>query len=264
MPTFRLTLEYDGRGFEGWQSQPGADHPTVQDALRAAVERVTRASAHVTGSGRTDSGVHAEGQVAAVRVETAMAPDRLAGALNGVLPAGVAVLSCEAAPDDFDPRRQAVSKRYRYQIWNGPVRSPLRADRFAWEARPLDLGAMQRAARDLLGEHDFRCFQAAGSSVQTSVRTLTVASVDGVPGGEIRLELAGSGFLRHMVRNVAGTLIEVGLGRRPADSMPALVASRDRGQAGPTAPAHGLTLVEVVYPPRAGNDPGHSVGKSEA
>jgi len=269
MPTFRLTLEYDGAAFEGWQSQPGEEHPTVQDALRQALERVTGGPARVTGSGRTDTGVHAEGQVASIRAETGMSARALGRALNGVLPRSVAVLACEPAAEDFDARRAARSKRYRYQIWNGPVRSPLRAARFAWEARPLDVEAMGEAAFGLLGEHDFACFQAAGSSVGHSVRSLTRAEVSGHPGGEIFVVLEGSGFLRHMVRNVAGTLIEVGLGRRSAADLPDLLASRDRGQAGPTAPSQGLTLVSVDYRDGAGGAASamrrkgeHSSGKS--
>lgn len=246
MPNFRLTLEYDGRDFAGWQVQPGGQR-TVQGVLEAAVERVTGRAARAIGSGRTDAGVHAEGQVASVRVDTRLEPDELCRALNGVLPADVAVLAAERVPEDFHALRDARSKLYCYRIWNGSSPSPLRAPR-AWHvARRLDLEAMRRAARALVGTHDFACFRAAGSEEGSSVRTLTRCQLEGEARAEIRLLVEGDGFLRHMVRALAGTLVEVGWGRRAADSMAAMLASRDRGRAGRTAPAQGLTLVRVDY-----------------
>jgi tRNA pseudouridine38-40 synthase len=237
-------LEYDGREFEGWQVQAGS-HRTVQGVLLQALEQVTGRPARVTGAGRTDAGVHAEGQVASVRVETGLEPGALERALNGVLPRDVAIVSLARAPDGFDARRCARSKLYRYRVWNAPSRSPLRAWRSLFVPRPLDLEAMRRAGRSLVGEHDFSSFRAAGSAVQSSVRTLTRLEILGEPGGEILLEFEGDGFLRHMVRNLVGTLLEVGRGRREAASMPRLLAALDRTQAGPTAPAHGLYLVRV-------------------
>ncbi|MDH3212331.1 MAG: tRNA pseudouridine(38-40) synthase TruA [Myxococcales bacterium] len=246
MPTFRLTLEYDGRDFAGWQVQPGVTR-TVQGALESAFERVTGQRVRVIGSGRTDAGAHAEGQVASVRLETALAPAALQRALNGVLPVAVAVRAAELAPEGFDARRAARSKLYRYAIWNGPIRSPLRAAR-AWDVRPpLDAAAMGRAARAFLGTHDFASFQAAGSAVRTTVRTLTRFELEGCTRGEIFLWVEGDGFLRHMVRTLVGTLAEVGRGRRPERAMAAILATRERRSAGPTAPAGGLTLVRVDY-----------------
>lgn len=246
MPNFRLTLEYDGRDFAGWQVQPGGQR-TVQGALEAAVERVTGRAVRVIGSGRTDAGVHAQGQVASVRVETRLEPDQLSRALNGVLPADVAVLGAERVPEDFHARHDARSKLYCYRIWNGASPSPLRAPR-AWHvARPLDLGAMRPAAQALVGTHDFACFRATGSGAGSSVRTLTRCQLEGEARAEIRLLVEGDGFLRHMVRALVGTLVEVGRGQRPAGSMPAVLAARDRGRAGRTAPAHGLSLVRVDY-----------------
>jgi tRNA pseudouridine38-40 synthase len=209
--------------------------------------------------------------VASVRLEQELAPERLTRALNGVLPRDIGVRSVGIAADDFDALRSAGRKRYRYQLWNAPERSPLRAKRFAHIPRPLDVAAMQRAAASLCGEHDFSSFRAAGSQVKTSVRTIFSLALTGEPGGEIRVAIEGSGFLRHMVRNIVGTLIEVGHGRRAADSMEALLAARDRDLAGPTAPACGLTLEAVMY-----SDPGvgrvaagvasigHSTGKTPA
>ena len=155
--------------------------------------------------------------------------------------------SAERVPAGFDAQRSARSKRYVYRLWNARHRSPLRAAQAAHVPRPLDLEAMRRAAADLCGEHDFSAFRAAGSTVRTSVRRLTRIGIEGEPGGEIRLIFEGEGFLRHMVRNLVGTLLEVGHGRRAPDSMPALLAGRDRGLAGPTAPAHGLCLEAVAY-----------------
>lgn len=244
--TFKLVLEYDGAGFEGWQLQPGGRR-TVQGTLEEAVARITGQRVRVTGSGRTDSGVHAEGQTASLRVETRLDAAALWSALNGVLPPDLAVVEAERMASGFHALRDARSKLYRYQIWNGPVRSPLRRSRAHALSRSLDLAAMRRAASDLVGTHDFASFQAAGSEVQTTVRTLLRLDVVGEAGGVIDLEVEGTGFLRHMVRNLAGTLLQIGSGRRSAESMPALLAARDRSLAGPTSPAQGLTLVRVRY-----------------
>lgn len=242
----RLTLEYDGTEFEGWQSQ-GPGHRTVQDVLEAALEQVTGRRCPVAAAGRTDAGVHAEGQVASCAPDTELDARDLGRALNGVLPPDLAVVEAAEAPPGFHAQRDARSKLYRYALWNGPVRSPLR-ERIHWGLRtPLDVAAMRVAAAPLLGTHDFAAFQSAGGGVRTSVRTLTRLDVEGAAGGEIRLWVAGTGFLRHMVRALAGTLVEVGRGRRPADDLPAVLASRDRARAGPTAPARGLTLVRVDY-----------------
>ncbi len=219
----------------------------MQGVLHEAVARVTGEAARVVGSGRTDSGVHASGQVASLVLEGDHEPLALRRALNGVLPADVAVRACECAPDDFHARYAARSKLYVYRIWNGPERSPLRQPRAHWVRTPLDTAAMRRAAEDLRGRHDFAAFQAAGSQVRGTVRSLLGLDVVGVAGGEVELRVEGDGFLRHMVRIVAGTLIEVGLGRRAAESMPALLAGRDRGRAGRTAPARALELVRVSY-----------------
>ncbi len=247
MSTFRLTLEYDGRGFEGWQVQADG-HRTVQGVLQAAVARVTGATdLRLTGAGRTDAGVHASGQVAGLEVETDMSAARLARALNGVLPADVAVCGCEPSPQGFHARYDARSKHYRYAVWNGCAPSPLRAARYYWIAPALDMDAMRKGAEALVGRHDFAAFQAAGSDTGSSERRLTRLDVAGEPRGEIRLEVEGEGFLRRMVRILAGTLIDVGLGRTEARDLAGILAARDRSKAGPTAPAHGLTLVRVDY-----------------
>lgn len=249
MPTFRLVLEYDGSDFEGWQTQRTAvaDRAprTVQGVLDAALRQITGVDARVHGAGRTDAGVHAEAQLAHVELETRLEAAELRRALNAVLPRDVAVLELRAVDADYHARRDARSKTYVYRLWTGETRSPLRARRALHVARSLDLEAMRRAAAAVVGTHDFASFRAAGGGPRTSVRTITRFDVVGEPGGELRLEVTGTGFLRHMVRNLVGTLLEVGQGKRPAESLPALIAACDRGRAGPTAPAHGLTLERV-------------------
>jgi len=262
---FRITLEYDGTDFSGWQLQPEGQR-TIQGCLARALERICGQPVQVTGSGRTDSGVHAEGQVASARFDTHLGAAELRDALNGNLPRDLAVTSVEVVADEFDPRRSATSKLYRYCIWNGPIRSPLRARYSTWVPQRLDLDAMRRAAGPLVGEHDFASFQAAGSNVVGDKRRrLLRLEVEGDPGGEVSIDVEGSGFLRYMVRNIVGTLVEVGQGRRPAEAISEILAARDRSRAGRTAPPEGLMLVRVDYPDpvlessgRRGPPDGHS------
>ncbi len=248
MRHFRLVLEYDGAGFEGWQIQPGETR-TVQGALVRAAQKLSGGGEVVVrGSGRTDSGVHAAGQVASVALDTELDAEALLRALNGNLPRDVVVHDVEPCDEAFDPRRLAKTKCYAYAVWNGALRSPLRTARYVHVPAPLDLPAMREAVLGLKGEHDFASFQAAGSDVEHTVRTLHRIRVSGDSGGEVFFEFEGTGFLRHMVRNLVGTLLEVGQGRREPDSMAGLLEARDRALAGPTAPAHGLTLAWVEYP----------------
>lgn len=244
--TFRLVVEYNGRDFEGWQIQAG-ERParTIQGVLTEAVESVTGYPARVRGAGRTDAGVHAFGQVASVRVTTAMSAAMLARALNGRLPQDIAICTSDEVHEDWDALRAARHKHYRYQIWNGARRSPLRADRFHWFRDPLSVDRMREAARYFVGKHDFASMAGAGSSVKTTIRTVTRLQISGQPGDEIRIDVEGEGFLRHMVRNLAGTLIEIGRGRWEVERAAAILASLDRGEAGPTAPALGLALISV-------------------
>jgi tRNA pseudouridine38-40 synthase len=243
--TFRLTLEYDGTDFQGWQNQPQGN--TLQGTLEDSLEALFGERVSTVGSGRTDAGVHAQGQVASFSVDTDLDPETIGRALNARLPQALVVKQVERVADSFYALRGARSKCYRYAIWNGRIRSPLRARRFAWDARPVDVAAMQKAGAHLLGEHDFASFQATGSDVKSSVRCLTRLEVQGESGAEVVIEMEGNGFLRHMVRNIAGTLLEVGWGQREADSIPELLVACDRAKAGPTAPACGLTLLWVKY-----------------
>jgi tRNA pseudouridine38-40 synthase len=219
----------------------------VQGTLAEALAELAAGPVRVVGAGRTDAGVHAEGQVAGVELETRLDAATLQRALNAKLPPDLAVREAVAAAAGFDPRREAKGKLYRYWVWNGPLPSPLRRRRFHHVRERLDVEGMGKASAPLAGQHDFASFQAAGSAVGSTVRNLSQVTVSGAPGGEIFFEFEGNGFLRHMVRNLVGTLLEIGLGRRPADSIPELLEIRDRRWAGPTAPAAGLTLVRVDY-----------------
>ena len=245
MPNFRLLLSYDGSEFHGWQTQPGLR--TVQETLESALLAVTRVDrVRVNASGRTDTGVHAVGQVANVRIETRLDAPTLMRAANANLPEDVVVRSCEVVPDGFDANRDAVRKLYRYVIHDGDV-PDLFQRRYAHHSRyRLDAGAMARSARVLVGTHDFRCFETEWPNRATSVRTITHLAVNRF-GPWIWVDVEADGFLYNMVRAIAGTLMNVGRGFWPEDYTGTILASGDRGRAGPTAPAKGLFLVRVVY-----------------
>ncbi len=245
MPSYRLLLEYDGTGYVGWQRQPrGTSVQGLVEQALASICDMPRVA--VMASGRTDAGVHALGQVASFTVPVERTADNLRRGLNSKLPEQVACLDARRVQPGFDARKFAVGKRYRYRILDGDRRSPTRQRYVAYERRPLEVEAMAAAARHLVGTHDFSCFRAVGSDVPTSVRTLREVAVTRV-GDELWVEVRGDGFLRHMVRIMVGTLLEVGRGRLAPDALPAIVASRDRERAAKTAPARGLVLVEVDY-----------------
>jgi len=238
----KLTLEYDGTDFVGWQAQPNGR--SVQQELEKGIERLCGEPVRVTGAGRTDAGVHARGQVASLRAPRELPLKAWTAGLNALLPDDLACLRAEVAPDGFDARRWARGKRYTYAILVTPVRSPLERGR-AWEIRrPLDVQAMRRAAPVLLGAHDFSAFRAADCPARTTVREMRRLEIR-QSGARIELVVEATAFLKHMVRNIVGTLVEVGKGKQPAGWVAQVLASRDRTLAGPTAPAHGLCLVEV-------------------
>ena len=244
MRTLKLTLAYDGRRFVGWQRQREGD--SIQGRLEAALARFEGAPVIVHGAGRTDAGVHALGQVASVRLTAAHDPATLVRGLNAQLPDDIRVLTVEEQGDGFHARFSARSKTYRYQIRNAPIASPFERA-YVWHlAEPLALEAMARAAAVLVGTHDFAAFRSAGSDVSTTVRTVT-RSVWREAAGLLTYEISGDGFLRHMVRAVVGTLVDIGRGWRPPEDVAALLQGGTRAQAGATAPPHGLFLVGVDY-----------------
>jgi tRNA pseudouridine38-40 synthase len=253
--TLKLTLAYDGTDFFGWQRQ--ASERTVQAVVEDTLAPIAKRSPVVTGAGRTDAGVHAAAQVASVTLESPIALDALQRALNATLPGDVRVVGIEEAPAGFSARHDARLKTYHYAIWNG-ISVPPALRRYALHVpQPLDLAAMNDAAAVLVGEHDFASFQATGSDVTTTVRrmvssavrTIDVSTIVSAADGDrlLRYEVTGTGFLRHMVRNIAGTLIECGWRRHGAEEMRAVLAACDRSRASATAPAHGLTLWKVEY-----------------
>jgi tRNA pseudouridine38-40 synthase len=247
MRRFRLILEYDGTDFHGWQIQN--DARTVEGVLEETLTKVTQETPRVIGAGRTDAGVHARAQVAHVDLESRMRPLELRSALNTVLPPDLAIPQLVETRPDFHARHDATGKRYVYRVLNTPVRSALRA-RHTWHRRSrLDLDAMRTAATPLLGEHDFAAFRGAPGGApptETTVRTLERLDVTR-HADEVHFTVEGRSFLRYMVRNLVGTLIQVGHGRRPPDEPAAILLAGDRTAAGPTAPAHGLVLEAVHY-----------------
>lgn len=247
MRTVKLTVQYDGTGYVGWQRQENGT--SIQGLLEAALSPIEGASIVVHGAGRTDAGVHALAQVGSATLTSRLDCGTLVRALNAVLPTDVRIIAAEDMPPAFHARFSATGKIYEYRIVNAPLVSPF-LHKYVWHVmQPLDIAAMRVAASALIGRHDFAAFQGAGSSVATTERT--VCSIEWQDGGGYDLPLVmrieGDGFLRHMVRNIAGTLVEVGLGRWPAGCVPGILASRDRTLAGPTAPASGLFLVRVLY-----------------
>ena len=247
MRNLKLTIQYDGTEYVGWQRQENG--PSIQSLFEDALERIEGARVVVHGAGRTDAGVHALAQVATVELSVAVEPLRLARALNATLPRQVRVLAVEEADRAFHARFSATGKVYEYRIINAPLVSPF-LYRYVWHiAQPLELDAMREGAAALVGQHDFAAFRGAGSPVASTVRT--VRAIEWTAGGGYDLPLAmrieGDGFLRHMVRNIMGTLVEVGSGRCPASAIGGILGSRDRMRAGPTAPPEGLFLVRVIY-----------------
>ena len=260
--SFRLVVAYDGTGYFGWQVQPGL--PTVQGRLADAIHQLTGEDVLPQGSGRTDTGVHAVGQVVSVELAAAIPTERLCGALNRKLPPDIRVLSASDAPPGFHARAGVLHKTYEYRIFERypadgtaeRVCLPAQA-RYAWDCRwPLRLEPMQQAAAELIGRHDFTSF--AASDPDRSQRLLAAGEpVDNTrtifrsawlrEDGLLKYRVTGSGFLHHMVRNIVGTCVDVGAGRVSAEAVPALLAARDRRQAGATAPPQGLHLVRVVY-----------------
>ncbi|MFH1877338.1 MAG: tRNA pseudouridine(38-40) synthase TruA [Candidatus Omnitrophota bacterium] len=244
MRTIKLTIAYDGTNYRGWQLQENGN--TIQEEIEKALFKVFKKRSRVNGASRTDSGVHAEAQAAHFRFSSAIPSGNVAAALNSVLPEDIAVIKAEEVPDGFNSRFDARLKKYRYQILNSRTRDPF-LERYSWRV-PYNLNPslMRKEALVLKGRHDFRSFQAKDKRERSSVRTIKNIVIKKT-GLYLTINIEGDGFLYNMVRNIAGTLVDIGRGYLPPGSMRKILDSRDRRKAGPTAPAKGLFLVGVEY-----------------
>ena len=240
----KVVLEYDGRDFAGWQQQ--AQGRTVEAELKRALRAITGQDHKVYAAGRTDAGAHAEGQVVSFQTDGRISPRRLVAALNAKLPADVAVLSAEEMPDEFHARYSARWRRYRYRYLDRPSRPALERGRCWQIPGPLDVEAMSQAAKALVGGHDWTSYCSASEPADARVREMRSARVTR-HGDVVELELVAEGFLRGLARSIAGALAEVGRGRRPPEWVEEVLSARDRRKAAKTAPAGGLTLMEVIY-----------------
>lgn len=240
----KLTIEYDGTNYQGWQIQPNGK--TIQQALEQAVEKILGQKVRLNGSGRTDAGVHALGQVANFVCPSGIDLPKLQRGLNAVTPPDIVVKKAEPVPDSFDARRDARSRVYQYRTWNHPWPSAFHR-RFSWHIYgPLAVSAMREAIVALEGEHDLSSFQAAGCDAVHPVRKIYHNSLN-EEGDFLVYTIEATAYLRHMVRNIVGTLVQIGRGERAPAAFTELLRARDRTRAGPTAPAQGLFLVEVKY-----------------
>lgn len=252
--TFLMVIAYDGTDFHGFQTQPG--QRTVQEVIENQLQRVLRHPVELIGSGRTDSGVHARGMATSFTTSRDLPEEKLIHAIGGRLPTDLAIVSLRRMRPDFNARFDAISKYYRYRVWNDALR-PVAGlcQRYVYHCwRTLDLGSIQSAARYFVGRHDFQAMAGAGCQRKTTIREVTrcevtLGGVETMPAGrELHFHVEGAGFLYKQVRNMVGTLLDIGQGRRPPEEVAKILESRDRRQAGPTAPAQGLTLMEVLYP----------------
>jgi len=257
MQNIALLIQYEGTSYSGWQSQPNS--VTLQAVIEEKISAITGGKVNLVAAGRTDAGVHALGQVASFKTESLLDPATIKNALNALLPPDIRVMAAACADDDFHPRFDAQKKSYFYIISAERVVSPF-IYRYAWKLPyAIDLEAMKAASLHLLGSHDFSAFRAAGCGAKTTVRnmiSITVENTDAmgfmassISGSFIKLRFEADAFLRHMVRNITGTLVDVGRGKILAADMREILVSRDRKKAGPTAPACGLFMEQVWYEP---------------
>jgi tRNA pseudouridine38-40 synthase len=247
---FKLTIQYDGTDFHGWQMQ--SELRTVQGELTRALTLIDGRDVIVHGSGRTDAGVHAQGQVASVRVEREITPEKLRAAINGNVAKDLRIMEAQVVHDDFHARYSAVEKTYLYRVVNGPVLSPFWLRYAHQEARPLDLGLMNACAALFVGKHDWTTFSAAQSDAGSRTRTISHLEVsEGLDGRSrepiVEIKASADGFLRYMVRSIAGTLLAAGRGEMNRQHIKRAIEQGDRSLAGATAPACGLTLLSVRY-----------------
>jgi tRNA pseudouridine38-40 synthase len=245
MRQIKLVIEYDGTTLCGWQRQPNG--PTVQQHIEEALAKLLTHDVRITGASRTDAGVHASGQVATFHTERPIELHGIRRGLNSLLPDTIAVREVSEVALDFHPRFSATGKHYRYSIYRGADRSPRWRERAWHHPLALDLAAMRAAAASLVGEHDFAAFRAVGCAAKTTVRRIDGIDLIEAPDDLLAIDVRGNAFLRNMVRIVVGTLAEVGRGYRESAQVAEILAGKDRGQAGMTAPAHGLELIEVRF-----------------
>ncbi len=245
MPVYKALIQYDGTRYRGWQSQKNGEN-TIQGKIVSVLSRLAEKPVEVQGSGRTDAGVHARGQVISFALEDFWDPGELLAAMNRYLPEDIGVLSIEEAPDRFHARLCARGKTYLYRIWNSSLPNVFERKWMDTISEPLNTEAMAEAASYFLGTHDFAAFCAVKKKKKSTVRTIHEIRIER-EGDEVRIWVTGDGFLHHMVRILVGTLVEAGLGRREGCEIPKLFAEGIRAQAGITMPARGLTLWEVYY-----------------
>jgi tRNA pseudouridine38-40 synthase len=242
---YRLTIEYDGGAFHGWQKQK--DHRTVQGEIEAALRIMTDRKTVINGSGRTDAGVHAYGQVANFKSDAGFDPQVFLRGLNSLLPEDVVIQDCRTVDEDFHARYDVKRKCYEYRILNREVPSPLLRRRVWFVRQTLDVRAMMSAARTLVGSHDFKSFEGSGSPRSSSIRNVLKAELQQTDTAVLVFRIEADGFLRFMVRNIVGTLVDVGRGKLSPEMFAQILAAGDRGLAGATAPPQGLYLMRVVY-----------------
>ena len=242
---FKIIIEYDGSQYCGWQRQN--NDPTIQETIEKALMKMTDQKISVIGSGRTDAGVHAYGQVANFKCDTRLSAGDFLGGLNSLTPEDIVIAACEEVPDEFHARFSATSKIYQYRILNRSNPAAIMRQ-YAWHIRKaLDLDAMRTALPHLIGSHDFKAFEGAGSPRAHNIRKVYEVDLREENDGYVVFEIEADGFLRYMVRNIVGTIVEVGFGKISPDDVKQILASKDRTIAPATAPAHGLFLKRVKY-----------------
>lgn len=244
MKNVKLTIEYNGTEFSGWQRQKNGI--SVEEVVDTAIKKLLKEDIKLYGSSRTDAGVHARGQVANFKTVSNIPAERYTGALNGLLPDGVVIVNSEEVPMEFHSRYDSRGKIYSYSILNRKIRPAYMSDYVAFIPYDLDFDKMINASKGFLGKHDFAAFRSKGGSVKTTVRTINSLTLER-DGSMIQMMIDGDAFLYNMVRIIAGTLVDIGRGRLKADSIPDIILSLDRERAGKTAPAHGLCLEKIYY-----------------
>ena len=252
---YRAIISYDGTDYVGWQRQ--LNGVSVQEKMEVALSKIFGTPTTCTASGRTDSGVHAEGQVVHFDATTSIPVDKIPYAVNTELPDDISMLYCEVTADDFNARFSAKRKTYKYSLYSAPHRLPTLGRNHTHIISPLNIEDMKKGAEYIVGEHDFKCFEASGSVVKSTVRTvygidINVTKIDSVKGGafpsvKVDISVKGNGFLYNMVRIIAGTLVYVGMGKLTPEDVKEIILSKDRTKAGKTLPPEGLTLVSVEY-----------------